>query len=216
MEQYCVAQANMIAISLFCTAHIVMKDSLQFELFDGDGLHTFQVAIFQRSVKYLFSWRVRSLPKSYHFGDNRTLKNIWKWMGWSLGQTNNPIFFGFWSNRIFVQCTNFLVPCKATPVRTSIEKFLLAIWRNRRSNFISLGQHTKKGAIFTWNISIQKSHLTLILVKIMRFWSLAQVGGIIYPVAIKYDSKFGDAFWNRCQLSSRQWHLMIILMFCLK
>ena len=154
MEQYCVTQANMIAISLFCTAHIVMKDSLQFELFDGDGLHTFQVAIFQRSVKYLFSWRVRSLPKSYHFGDNRTLKNIWKWMDWSLGQTNNPIFFGFWSNRIFVQCTNFLVLCKATPVRTSIEKFPLAIGRNRRSNFISLGQHTKKGAIFTWNISI--------------------------------------------------------------
>ena len=116
------------------------------------------------------------------------------------------LFFGFWSNRIFVQCTNFLVPCKATPVRTSIEKFPLAIWRNRRSNFISLGQHTKEGAIFTWNIPIQKSHLTLILVKIMHSWSLAQVGGIIYPVAIKYDSKFGDAFWNRCQLSSRQWH----------
>ena len=24
-----------------------------------------------------------------------------------------------------------------------------------------------------------------------------EVGGVIYPVAIKYDSKFGDAFWNR-------------------
>ena len=23
-----------------------------------------------------------------------------------------------------------------------------------------------------------------------------QVGGKIYPVAIKYDAKFGDAFWN--------------------
>ena len=215
MEQYCVTQANMIAISLFCTAHIVMKDSLQFELFDGDGLHTFQVAIFQRSVKYLFSWRVRSLPKSYHFGDNRTLKIFGSGRVEALAKLI-ILFFGFWSNRIFVQCTNFLVPCKATPVRTSIEKFPLAIGRNRRSNFISLGQHTKKGAIFTWNISIQKSHLTLILAIIMHSWWLAQVGGIIYPVAIKYDSKFGDAFWNRCQLSSRQWHLMIILMFCLK
>ena len=25
-----------------------------------------------------------------------------------------------------------------------------------------------------------------------------EVGGVIYPVAIKYDSMFGDAFWNRC------------------
>ena len=24
-----------------------------------------------------------------------------------------------------------------------------------------------------------------------------EVGGVIYPVAIKYDSMFGDAFWNR-------------------
>ena len=26
-----------------------------------------------------------------------------------------------------------------------------------------------------------------------------EVGGVIYPVAIKYDSKFGDAFWNRLE-----------------
>ena len=26
--------------------------------------------------------------------------------------------------------------------------------------------------------------------------NLPQVGGKIYPVAIKYDAKFGDAFWN--------------------
>ena len=24
-----------------------------------------------------------------------------------------------------------------------------------------------------------------------------EVGGTIYPVAIKYDAQFGDAFWNR-------------------
>jgi glycerol-3-phosphate O-acyltransferase 3/4 len=24
-----------------------------------------------------------------------------------------------------------------------------------------------------------------------------EVGGVVYPVAIKYDSQFGDAFWNR-------------------
>ena len=27
-------------------------------------------------------------------------------------------------------------------------------------------------------------------------YSPFQVGGKIYPVAIKYDPKFGDAFWN--------------------
>ena len=27
----------------------------------------------------------------------------------------------------------------------------------------------------------------------------SQVGGTIYPVAIKYDPKFGDAFWNSSQ-----------------
>lgn len=26
-----------------------------------------------------------------------------------------------------------------------------------------------------------------------------EVGGTIYPVAIKYDPKFGDAFWNSSQ-----------------
>ena len=24
-----------------------------------------------------------------------------------------------------------------------------------------------------------------------------EVGGVIYPAAIKYDARFGDAFWNR-------------------
>ncbi len=26
-----------------------------------------------------------------------------------------------------------------------------------------------------------------------------EVGGVIYPVAIKYDARFGDAFWNSSQ-----------------
>ena len=25
------------------------------------------------------------------------------------------------------------------------------------------------------------------------------MGGTVYPVAIKYDAKFGDAFWNRSE-----------------
>ena len=27
-----------------------------------------------------------------------------------------------------------------------------------------------------------------------------KVGGVIYPVAIKYDPKFGDAFWNSSEV----------------
>ena len=29
------------------------------------------------------------------------------------------------------------------------------------------------------------------------------MGGVIYPVAIKYDPKFGDAFWNSSEVNMR-------------
>ena len=37
-----------------------------------------------------------------------------------------------------------------------------------------------------------------------------QVGGKIYPVAIKYDSKFGDAFWNSSRYSIVTYLLMMM------
>ncbi|KAK0078905.1 hypothetical protein PV325_001988 [Microctonus aethiopoides] len=36
------------------------------------------------------------------------------------------------------------------------------------------------------------------------------VGGIIYPVAIKYDPKFGDAFWNSSRYSMLQYLYMMM------
>lgn len=37
-----------------------------------------------------------------------------------------------------------------------------------------------------------------------------EVGGVIYPVAIKYDARFGDAFWNSSRYSMMQYlyHMM--------
>jgi len=37
-----------------------------------------------------------------------------------------------------------------------------------------------------------------------------EVGGIIYPVAIKYDSKFGDAFWNSSRYNMFTYLLMMM------
>uniref|UniRef100_T1HC21 PlsC domain-containing protein n=1 Tax=Rhodnius prolixus TaxID=13249 RepID=T1HC21_RHOPR len=37
-----------------------------------------------------------------------------------------------------------------------------------------------------------------------------EVGGIIYPVAIKYDPKFGDAFWNSSKYSMLQYLYMMM------
>jgi len=37
-----------------------------------------------------------------------------------------------------------------------------------------------------------------------------EVGGVIYPVAIKYDPKFGDAFWNSSKLSMISYLIMMM------
>ncbi|XP_055917845.1 glycerol-3-phosphate acyltransferase 3 isoform X4 [Eupeodes corollae] len=37
-----------------------------------------------------------------------------------------------------------------------------------------------------------------------------EVGGIIYPVAIKYDPRFGDAFWNSSKYSMMQYLYMMM------
>nr|XP_042899964.1 glycerol-3-phosphate acyltransferase 4 isoform X2 [Parasteatoda tepidariorum] len=37
-----------------------------------------------------------------------------------------------------------------------------------------------------------------------------EVGGIIYPVAIKYDARFGDAFWNSSKQSYMQYLVMML------
>ena len=37
-----------------------------------------------------------------------------------------------------------------------------------------------------------------------------EVGGVIYPVAIKYDSQFGDAFWNSSRYSIVTYLLMMM------
>jgi len=37
-----------------------------------------------------------------------------------------------------------------------------------------------------------------------------EVGGVVYPVAIKYDPKFGDAFWNSSKHSMAQYLLMMM------
>uniref|UniRef100_T1IW46 Phospholipid/glycerol acyltransferase domain-containing protein n=1 Tax=Strigamia maritima TaxID=126957 RepID=T1IW46_STRMM len=37
-----------------------------------------------------------------------------------------------------------------------------------------------------------------------------EIGGVIYPVAIKYDSKFGDPFWNSSKFSMMQYLLMMM------
>ena len=37
-----------------------------------------------------------------------------------------------------------------------------------------------------------------------------EVGGVIYPVAIKYDHKFGDAFWNSSKYSMVPYLLMMM------
>jgi len=37
-----------------------------------------------------------------------------------------------------------------------------------------------------------------------------EVGGTIYPVAIKYDAKFGDAFWNSSKNSMTTYLLMMM------
>lgn len=37
-----------------------------------------------------------------------------------------------------------------------------------------------------------------------------EVGGIIYPVAIKYDPRFGDAFWNSSEYSMMQYLYMMM------
>ncbi|GLH04924.1 AGPAT6_1 protein [Gryllus bimaculatus] len=37
-----------------------------------------------------------------------------------------------------------------------------------------------------------------------------EVGGVIYPVAIKYDPKFGDAFWNSSRFSMMQYLYMMM------
>ncbi|XP_059477664.1 glycerol-3-phosphate acyltransferase 3 isoform X2 [Neocloeon triangulifer] len=37
-----------------------------------------------------------------------------------------------------------------------------------------------------------------------------EVGGVIYPVAIKYDPKFGDAFWNSSKYSMMQYLYMMM------
>ena len=42
------------------------------------------------------------------------------------------------------------------------------------------------------------------------FLLFCKVGGKIYPVAIKYDSKFGDAFWNSSRYSIVTYLLMMM------
>lgn len=37
-----------------------------------------------------------------------------------------------------------------------------------------------------------------------------EVGGVIYPVAIKYDARFGDAFWNSSKYSMMQYLYMMM------
>ncbi|XP_055635528.1 glycerol-3-phosphate acyltransferase 3 isoform X1 [Toxorhynchites rutilus septentrionalis] len=37
-----------------------------------------------------------------------------------------------------------------------------------------------------------------------------EVGGVIYPVAIKYDARFGDAFWNSSRFSMLQYLYMMM------
>ena len=37
-----------------------------------------------------------------------------------------------------------------------------------------------------------------------------EVGGTVYPVAIKYDAKFGDAFWNSSKHSMTTYLLMMM------
>jgi glycerol-3-phosphate O-acyltransferase 3/4 len=37
-----------------------------------------------------------------------------------------------------------------------------------------------------------------------------EVGGVIYPVAVKYDPKFGDAFWNSSKVSMISYLLMMM------
>ncbi|TDG40140.1 hypothetical protein AWZ03_013441 [Drosophila navojoa] len=37
-----------------------------------------------------------------------------------------------------------------------------------------------------------------------------EVGGVIYPVAIKYDPRFGDAFWNSSKYSMMQYLYMMM------
>ncbi|XP_055602336.1 glycerol-3-phosphate acyltransferase 3 isoform X1 [Uranotaenia lowii] len=37
-----------------------------------------------------------------------------------------------------------------------------------------------------------------------------EVGGVIYPVAIKYDARFGDAFWNSSRYSMMQYLYMMM------
>lgn len=37
-----------------------------------------------------------------------------------------------------------------------------------------------------------------------------EVGGVIYPVAIKYDARFGDAFWNSSRFSMMQYLYMMM------
>ncbi|XP_033102868.1 glycerol-3-phosphate acyltransferase 4-like isoform X2 [Anneissia japonica] len=36
------------------------------------------------------------------------------------------------------------------------------------------------------------------------------VGGVIYPAAVKYDSRFGDAFWNSSRFSGVQYLMMMM------
>ena len=42
------------------------------------------------------------------------------------------------------------------------------------------------------------------------FFLIFQVGGVIYPAAIKYDPKFGDAFWNSSKNSMTTYLLMMM------
>ncbi|KAF2343767.1 hypothetical protein FHG87_025477, partial [Trinorchestia longiramus] len=37
-----------------------------------------------------------------------------------------------------------------------------------------------------------------------------EVGGTIYPVAIKYDPRFGDAFWNSSEYSMMSYVIMMM------
>lgn len=37
-----------------------------------------------------------------------------------------------------------------------------------------------------------------------------EVGSVIYPVAIKYDPRFGDAFWNSSRFSMLQYLYMMM------
>jgi len=42
-----------------------------------------------------------------------------------------------------------------------------------------------------------------------------EVGGVIYPAAIKYDARFGDAFWNSSRFSMVQYILMMMTSWAL-